>query len=61
MENEPLSTKHATQRVVEILDVNYEKADLQAVVDATGPHLSLHDNNKLLELLIYLRNCSTGH
>ena len=39
------------QRVVKILDANYEKADLQAVVDATGPHLSLHDKNKLLELL----------
>ena len=33
-----MSTKNATQRVVEILDANYEKADLQAVVDATGPH-----------------------
>ncbi len=26
-------------------------ADHQAVVDATGPPLSLHDKNKLLELL----------
>ena len=51
MAQEPMSTKKATQRVVEILDANYEKADLQAVVDATGPHLSLHDKNKLLELL----------
>ncbi len=45
-----MSTKRATQRVVKILHANYEKADLQAVVDATGPH-SLHDKNKLLELL----------
>ena len=51
MTQEPVSTKKATQRVVEILDANYEKADLQAVVDATGSHLSLHDKNKLLELL----------
>ena len=51
MAHEPMSTKIATQRVVKILDANYEKADLQAVADATGPHLSLHDKNKLLELL----------
>ena len=47
MAHEPVNS----QRVVEILDANYEKADLQAVVDAAGPHLSLHDKNKLLELL----------
>jgi hypothetical protein len=33
------------------LDANYEQADLQAVVDATEPHLSFWDENKLLELL----------
>ena len=33
------------------MDANYDKADLQAVIDATGLHLSLHDKNKLLELL----------
>ncbi len=47
----PVSTKAATQRVVEILDAKYEKADLPALVDATVSHLSLHNNNKLLELL----------
>ena len=51
MAREPMSTKNATQRVVEIMDSNYEKTDLQAVVDATGPHLSLQDKNKLLDLL----------
>ena len=40
MAQEPMSTKKATQRVVKILDANYEKVDLQAVVDATGPHLA---------------------
>jgi hypothetical protein len=45
-----VSTKNATQRVVEILDAN-EKTDLQAVVDATGPHLSLQDKKKILESL----------
>jgi len=43
MAHEPMSTKNATQRVVEIMDANYEKVDLQAVVDATGPYLSLQD------------------
>ncbi len=51
MAQEPVSTKNATQRVVKILDANYEKANLQAVVNATGPHHSLHDKNKLLEIL----------
>ena len=46
-----MSPQNVTQRVVEILDANYEKADLQAVVDATGPHLSCQDEKRLLELL----------
>jgi hypothetical protein len=33
------------------LDANYEKADPKAMVEATGPHLSLHNKSKLLELL----------
>ncbi len=48
----PWAPQNVTQRVVEILDAKYEKADLQAVVDATGPHLSLQDQNMLRELLI---------
>ena len=55
-----MSTKKAIQRVVKILDANYEKADLQAVVDATGPHHSLHDKNKLLELLKELEELFNG-
>ena len=51
MSHKPVSTKTAAQRGVEILDSNYEKADLEAVVDATGQHLSLQDKNKLLEVL----------
>jgi len=61
MAHEPVNTKNATQRVVEILDATYKKADLRAVVDATGPHLSLHDKNKLLDLLKDLRNFLMGH
>ena len=42
------------------MDANYEKADLHAVVDTTGPHLSLQDKNKLLELLIELEELFDG-
>ena len=51
MVQEPHSTHEATQRVVHILDTKYEKADLQSVVSANCTHLSLPDQNKLLELL----------
>ncbi len=51
MVQEPHSTHEATQRVVHILDAKYEKADLQSVVSANCTHLSLQDQNKLLELL----------
>jgi hypothetical protein len=52
MAHKPHSTQEATQRVVHILDVKYEKADLQSVVSTNCTHLSLQDQNKLLELLI---------
>ena len=51
MVHKPHSTHEATQLVVHILDAKYEKADLQSVVSANCTHLSLHDQNKLLELL----------
>eukprot|EP00804_Cyclotella_cryptica_P029201 CCRYP_005341-RB/>CCRYP_005341-RB protein AED:0.20 eAED:0.20 QI:0/0/0/1/0/0/3/3948/361 len=51
MIHEPHSTEEATQHAVHILDAKYEKADLQSVVDNNCPHLSLQDQNKLLELL----------
>ena len=44
---EPASTTEATKRVVPIFDANYEKTDLQKVVEATGPHLSLHKKRKV--------------
>jgi hypothetical protein len=60
MAQEAASTTEVTKWVVQILDANNEKADLQTVVDATGPHLILQDKNKLLELLKKLRNCLMG-
>ena len=51
MANEPQSMQEATQRVVKILDANYKKADLQSIVSTNCTHLSLQDQNSLLELL----------
>ena len=51
MVQELLSTHEATQRVVHIIDAKNEKADLQSVVSANCTHLSLQDQNELLELL----------
>ena len=51
MVQELLSMHEATQRVVHILDAKYEKADLQSVVSTNCTHLSLQDQNILLELL----------
>ena len=51
MAHEPHSMQETTQRVVHILDAKYEKEDLQSVVSTNCTHLSLQDQNKLLELL----------
>ena len=51
MAHEPHSTQEATKQIVHILDAKYEKADLQSVVSTNCTHLSLQDQNKLLELL----------
>ena len=60
MAHEPMRTKNATKRVVEILDANYEKADLQAVVDATGTSVSM-TRTSYWSYSKNLRNCSMGH
>ncbi len=51
MAHEQHSMHEATEQVVHILDAKCEKADLQSVVSANCTHLSLQDQNKLLELL----------
>ena len=58
--HERQSTHEATQRIVHILDAKYEKADLQSVVSANCAHLSLRDQNKLLELLIEFEELFDG-
>ena len=61
MANEPQSMHEATKQVVHVLDAKYEKADLQSVVSTNCTHLSLPDQNKLLELLTGLRNSLMEH
>eukprot|EP00804_Cyclotella_cryptica_P026366 CCRYP_007685-RA/>CCRYP_007685-RA protein AED:0.46 eAED:0.46 QI:0/-1/0/1/-1/1/1/0/85 len=51
MANELQSTLEATQHIVKILYANYKKADLQSIVSTSCTHLSLQDQNSLLELL----------
>ena len=60
MAHEPHSMQEATERVVHILDAKYEKADLQSVVSANCTHLSLQDQNKLLEFLIEFEEIFDG-
>jgi len=50
---EPKSIELATQRVVQIQDANYKKADLPEVVK-TCTHLSQNEQNELLEVLCEL-------
>ncbi len=44
---EPVSTRSATKRVVEILDAKYEKAYIPAIVRENCSHLSVTDREKL--------------
>ena len=61
MAHEPQSTQEATRRVVNILDAKYEKADLQSIVSTNCTHLSLQDQNSLLELLTEFEELLTEH
>jgi hypothetical protein len=49
---EPVSTRSATKRVVEILDAKYEKVDIPAIVRENCSHLSATDREKLLSMLL---------
>jgi hypothetical protein len=49
---EPISTRTATKRMVEILDAKYEKADLPAIVRENCSHLKASDREKLLSVLL---------
>jgi hypothetical protein len=49
---EPISTRNATKRVVEILDAKYEKADLPAIIKDNCSHLTTDEREKLLSGLL---------
>ena len=49
---EPVSTRSATKRVVEILDEKFKKTDIPAIVRKNCSHLSATDREKLLSMLL---------
>ena len=54
---ETISTREDPERLVKILDITYEKADLEQVA-ANANHMNSEEINKLLILLKYLRTFS---
>ena len=57
---EPVSTRTATKRVVEILDAKYEKADIPAIVRKNCSHLGATDREKLLSVLLKFKPLFNG-
>jgi hypothetical protein len=49
---EPVSTRNATKRVLEILDAKYDRANLPAIVKDNCAHLTPLHREKLLSLLL---------
>ena len=50
----------ATSRAVEILDANYEKADIYAVVAENCQYLSSHQQEQLIKLLLKFNELFDG-
>ena len=59
-DNEPNSTREATNHVLEILDANYQKANLADIVNDYSNHLSVPERHKLLELLTEFKDLFDG-
>jgi hypothetical protein len=60
---DPISTRSATKRMVEILDAKYENADLPAIIREICSHLQASDREKLLSVLlrfVLLFHCTLG-
>jgi hypothetical protein len=57
---EPISTRSATKRVVEILDIKYEKADLPAIIRENCSHLIASNREKVLSVLLKLELLLNG-
>ncbi len=58
--DEPESTELATQRVVKILDANYEKSDLPELIRSKCTNLSPLEQAKLLEVLTEFEDLFDG-
>ena len=57
---EPLACLESTNRAVEILDANYEKADLGQIVNENCAHLSANERTMLLALLLEFEELFDG-
>ena len=57
---EPTSTREATSRAVEILDANYEKADLSKIIYDTCNHLTVLQKHNLLRTLLNYKELFDG-
>ena len=57
---EPVSTRSATKRVIEILDAKYDKANLPAIVKDNCHHLTPLQREKLLSLLLEYESLFDG-
>jgi hypothetical protein len=57
---EPISTRSATKRMVKILDANYEKADLPAIIRENCSHLTASNREKLLSVLLKFKSLFDG-
>ena len=57
---EPKSMREATNRAVEILDANYEKADIPKIVAENCTHLSSQQQSHLIKLLMEFEDLFDG-
>jgi hypothetical protein len=57
---EPVSTRSATKRVIEILNAKYDKANLPAIVKDNCHHLTPLQRENLLSLLLKYKSLFDG-
>jgi hypothetical protein len=57
---EPISTRRATKCMAKILDAEYEKADLPAIIRENCSHLPASNREKLLSVLLKFESLFDG-
>ncbi len=57
---EPISTRNATKRIVEMLDTKYEKMDLPVIIRENCSHLIADKREKLLSVLLKFESLFDG-